>query len=45
MLKNRIVFTDVKDFEEKYLLENQPENCEFIMYHGCLSEKNGVNIE
>lgn len=45
MPKNRIVFTDVKDFEEKYLFENQPENCEFIMYQGCLSEKNGVNID
>lgn len=38
MTKVKVVFFDIKDFEEDYLRTNQPENCEFIMINGAIQK-------
>ncbi|OGI05029.1 MAG: hypothetical protein A2104_02790 [Candidatus Melainabacteria bacterium GWF2_32_7] len=38
MTITKVAFFDIKDIEKKYLEENKPENCEFIMIKESLQE-------
>ncbi len=43
--KAKTVFFDIKDYEEQYLNENKPENCEFIMVKNTFSQGFDPNYE
>ncbi|OGI01128.1 MAG: hypothetical protein A2Y25_10040 [Candidatus Melainabacteria bacterium GWF2_37_15] len=38
MTKVKTVFFDVKDYEEQYLLENKPEECDFLLIKDTFSD-------
>lgn len=41
----KVVFFDVKCYEEKFLLENKPENCEFVLIKDTFHQGFATNYE